>query len=238
MRNKLALAKASIAIGSAMLFVSGCNQPVVNPEDQNSAVLEEVGPEANVDVWLEQLEVGSRELFSAREAVVAALNLKTGDVVADIGSGTGLYSLMFAEEVGVSGRVYAEDIEPLFLDLVNQRADDAGIDNITAVLGRENNISLPMGVADVVFIADTYHYFGDRQAVMKSVYDSLRPGGALAIVDYDLVEGESRAADKAHVRFGKAGVISEIEYIGFEFVKDVEVRGLDENYFVLFKKPE
>ncbi|MEX6633690.1 class I SAM-dependent methyltransferase [Hyphococcus lacteus] len=238
MGNSLVLAKVIIAIGSALMFVSGCNQSAINPEDQDSAILDESNADGNVDVWLEQLEVGSRELFSAREAVVAALNLKTGDVVADIGSGTGLYSLMFAEEVGPSGRVYAEDIEPLFLDLVNQRADDAGVDNITAVLGRENNISLPMGVADVVFIADTYHYFRDRQAVMKSVYNSLRPGGALVIVDYDLEEGESRAADKAHVRFGKAGVVSEIEYIGFEFVKDVKVRGLDENYFVLFQKPE
>ena len=94
-----------------------------------------------------------------------------------------------------------------------------------------------MGVADVVFIADTYHYFGDRQAVMKSVFDSLRPGGALVIVDYELVEGESRAADKAHVRFGKAGVISEIEYIGFDFVEEVEVPGLEENYFLRFLRP-
>jgi SAM-dependent methyltransferase len=191
----------------------------------------------NLDVWLERMEVGSRELYSARDAVVAAMRLKEGDVVADIGAGTGLYTLLFAEAVGPSGRIYAEDIEALFLDLIIQRTEDSGLENVTAVLGRENDVTLPENAVDVVFIADTYHYFGDREAVMKSVYRSLKPGGSLVIVDYDLKPGAERPDEKSHVRFGKAGVISEIEYIGFTLAGEPAVDGLEENYFVRFLKP-
>ncbi|WP_411817767.1 class I SAM-dependent methyltransferase [Hyphococcus sp. DH-69] len=239
MRTKTDLLKTNIGASFLIALLGACTQPTnegdAGPDESVEAVVEQ---HDYVDVWLEQLEVGSRELYSARESVVDSVGLSEGDVVADIGSGTGLYSLLFAEEVGASGRVFAEDIEPLFLDLVNQRADDSGIDNITAVLGRENDVSLPEKSIDLVFIADTYHYFGDRQAVMKSVFDSMKPGGELVIVDYDLEEGETRASDKQHVRFGKAGVISELEYIGFEFLEDVAVEGLSENYFVRFKRPE
>lgn len=191
----------------------------------------------NLDVWLERLEVGSRELYSAREAVVDAIGLENGDVVADIGAGTGLYTLLFAERVGASGHVFAVDIEPLFLDLINSRAADDGFENITSVLGRNDDITLPANSVDVIFIADTYHYFDNRETIMKSVYEALKPGGGLIIVDFDIVPGEKRPGDKSHVRFGKAGVVSEVEFIGFETDPEIDVDGLEENYFARFRKP-
>ena len=222
-------------IGAALCLLAACSQAPEEskpPETDPAAANEDV----NIDVWLERMEVGSRELYSSRDAVVSALGLAPGDVVADIGAGTGLYTLMFAEEVGASGRVYAEDIESRFLDLINQRAEDASFHNITAVLGREDDVTLPENAIDLVFIADTYHYFSDREAVMKSVYQSLKPGGSLVLVDYDLKPGEERPADKSHVRFGRAGVISEIEYIGLKFAEERSVEGLEENYFLRFVK--
>lgn len=194
--------------------------------------------EVNLDLWLERLEVGSRELYSAREAVVAAADLKDGDWVADIGSGTGLYTLLFAEAVGGDqGQVFAEDIEPLFLDLVTRRAEDADLQNITAVLGRKDDVTLPEESIDVVFIADTYHYFDDREAVMRSILKALKPGGSLILVEFDIEPGEDRPDYKSHVRFGKEAVISELEFVGFEFLGETDVDGLEENYFVRFQKP-
>jgi predicted methyltransferase len=223
---------------AAVLAAAGCSKAPDGGVEAPAGSSEAAGDEnINLDVWLERLEVGSRELYSARENVVAALGLEEGDVVADIGSGTGLYSLLFAEAVGPEGRVFAEDIEPLFLDLINRRAEDAGVNNITAVFGREDNVTLPANAMDFVFIADTYHYFDDREAVMKSIFEALKPGGSLVIIDYDLEPGAERPEDKSHVRFGKAGVISEIEFTGFEHAETVEVDGLEENYFVRFIKP-
>lgn len=221
------------------LLIAGCGQN----EGAQPAAAVETGPaavedeEINLDLWLERLEVGSRELYSAREAVVEAAGLKPGDWVGDIGSGTGLYTLLFAEKVGETGQVFAEDIEPLFLDLVTRRAADADLDNITAVLGRADDVTLPASALDIVFIADTYHYFDDREAVMRSIFEALKPGGSLVLVEFDLAPGEARPEYKSHVRFGKDAVISEIEFVGFEFAGDEAVPGLAENYFVRFTKP-
>lgn len=230
---------ASLSLAT-LIFLTACSQAPENAEPADGPAITATADDSDVtiDVWLERMEVGSRELYSARQAVVDAIALDEGAAVADIGSGTGLYALMFAESVGPAGRVYAEDIEPRFLDLINQRAEDSGIDNITAVLGRENDVTLPESAVDVVFIADTYHYFSDREAVMKSVYRALKPGGSLIVIDYDLKPGEERPADKSHVRFGRAGVISEIEYIGFKFAAEEDVEGLEENYFLRFEKAE
>lgn len=229
---------ATVGAAFCVLAAACSPAPVENQPVQEGVAAAPSSGDVSIDVWLERMEVGSRELYSARKAVVAAIGLEEGDAVADIGAGTGLYALLFADAVGPAGRVYAEDIEPRFLDLINQRAEDSGIDNITAVLGRENDVTLPANAMDVVFIADTYHYFGDREAVMKSVYRALKPGGSLVVVDYDLKPGEERPADKSHIRFGRAGVISEIEYIGFKLAAEQEVEGLNENYFLRFVKAE
>jgi SAM-dependent methyltransferase len=227
-----------------LLVVAGCSGPGGDvdsgerPSEAAGAASAAAAEEENLDVWLERLEVGSRELYSAREAVVETVGLKEGDWVADIGAGTGLYTVLFAEQVGADGRVLAEDIEPLFLDLINQRAADLSVDNITAVLGREDDVTLPKSSVDVVFIADTYHYFEDREAVMRSIYEALKPGGSLILVEFDITPGEQRPDYKSHVRFGKAGVISEVEFIGFKLADAPVVEGLDENYFVRFVKPE
>ena len=234
-----------ISAALAALLAAACSQPQSAGDGGDSAPANRAGEaapvsdaeEVNLDLWLERLEVGSRELYSARQAVVDAVGLEAGEWVADIGSGTGLYSLLFAEEVGAQGRVFAEDIEPLFLDLVARRAADADLDNITAVLGRTDNVTLPTGSVDVVFIADTYHYFDDREAVMRSVFSALKAGGSLILVEFDITPGEERADYKSHVRFGKDAVIAELEFIGFRFVGETEVEGLDESYFVTLEKP-
>ncbi len=232
---------STLILLSVVVFMTGCSPSGSNGERTQDVSQEaEAAPQedVNIDVWLERMEVGSRELYSARDAVVAALGLEEGDVVADIGAGTGLYTLLFAEAVGGTGRIYAEDIEPRFLDLINRRAEDSGFGNITAVLGREDDVTLPDNAMDLVFIADTYHYFSDREGVMKSVYRALKPGGSLILIDYDLKPGEERPSEKSHVRFGRAGVISEIEYIGFAFAEEQAVAGLEENYFLRFVKAD
>ena len=234
---------AYFIIFAAFLWVSACAErggQVQPPEAGTEGAAEQPHSEegeVNLDVWLERMEVGSRELYSARNEVVAAVGLKEGDWVADIGAGTGLYTVLFAEEVGSTGRVFAEDIEPLFLDLINRRTADLSLDNVTAVLGREDDVTLPKNSVDVIFISDTYHYFDKREEIMRTVYEALKPGGSLILVEFDITPGEVRPDHKSHVRFGKAGVVSELEFVGFEKSDDVTVEGLAENYFVRFIKP-
>lgn len=192
---------------------------------------------ANPDLWLERLEVGGRELYSARAAVAAAVDLRPGGRIADVGAGTGLYTLLFAEAVGATGAVYAIDIEPRFLKLINQRAEEFGLGNVVSVLGRDDSITLPQQSVEAVFICDTYHYFSDPAAIMATVLASLKPGGALYIVDYDLAEGATPPADKREVRFGKGGVAAEVQSFGFTAAEEIAVEGLSENYMLRFRKP-
>ncbi len=214
-------------------------QEAESPLDDAPPPAEEPYPyePVNLDLWLERLEVSSRELYSARAAVADALHLPEGARIADVGAGTGLYTLLFAERVGSSGVVFAEDIAPRFLTLINQRADDLGFDNVVSVLGRPDSITLPAHSLDAVFIADTYHYFDDPAAMMKTVYDALKPGGALYIVDYNLADGETPPPDKRHVRTGKKGVAAEIESFGFGRAEEISVPGLTENYMLRFVRP-
>lgn len=224
---------------SVCALLAACGGDSSAPEESAPPPTGESGASAsaNIDVWLERLEVGSRELYSARAEVVDALQIKKGERIADIGAGTGIYSLLFAEKTGPEGVVYAVDIAPRFLTLINQRAEDLGAGNIVAVLNRPDSATLPPQSIDIAFICDTYHYFDDPAAMLKSVYRALRPGGALYIVDYDLRDGETPPAEKRQVRVGEKGVIAEVESFGFTDAEEIAVPGLNENYMVKFTRP-
>ncbi len=193
--------------------------------------------ESNVELWLETLEIGTRELYSARDDVAAAVSLQPGLRVADIGAGTGLYTMIFAEQVGPAGAVFAVDIEPRFLKLINQRAADLDHSNVTAVLGRSDSVTLPAGDVDVAFISDTYNYFEDPEALMATVFEALRPGGRLFIIDFDVSDDAPRNRRNQHVRVGKEALKAEVEAVGFVFDAEIAVPSLDETYMLRFRKP-
>lgn len=216
---------------SAGLALAGCSAET-QPNDAKAA-----NDDAIVDVWLKNMEVGSREFYSAREAVVAATGLRAGDYVADIGAGTGLYTLLFAKAVGPEGEVFAVDIEPRFLKLINQRAEDLDLDNVAAVLGRSNAVALPPSSIDVAFICDTYNYFADPAQLMASLRAALKPGGRLYVLDFDLPAGAQRPPELQHVRLGKDGVRTEIRGFGFAGGDVISVPGLKDTYMLKFTKP-
>ena len=229
----------SAAVLAAFAALVGCGGDGEQSAEETPGPVSDPYPydPVNLDLWLERLEVGSRELYSARANVAEAVVLAPGARVADVGAGTGLYTLLFAERVGPDGVAYAVDIAPRFLTLINQRAEDNGHENIVSVLGRVDSVTLPAGSVDVVFIADTYHYFDDPAAIMKTVHEALRPGGVLYVVDFDLADGETAPPEQRHVRFGEAGVKAEIESFGFGAGEKITVEGLEENYMLRFTRP-
>lgn len=227
----------TIAAAVLVLLAAACGQKRTGSEVAEPLPAPSYGEEEeNPEVFVDTMEVGSRELYAAREAVLAAAKIPANARVADIGAGTGLYSLMFANKVGPLGVVYAVDIEPRFLKLISQRAADLDVGNVVAVLGRDKDITLPPASVDVVFIADTYHYFSDRAAIMATVKDALTPAGRLIILDYTLDETDKNDPDRAHVRFGKAGMINDLEGFGFKLIDEPKVEGLNEIYMLVFEK--
>ncbi len=229
--------KLAFALAAGLILLAACGEKRAVTKVAEPLPAPPYGEEKeNPEVFLDSMEVGSRELYSARDSVLAAANIPAGARVADIGAGTGLYSLMFADKVGPKGVVYAVDIEPRFLKLIGQRAADLDVGNVVAVLGRDKDITLPPSSVDVVFIADTYHYFSDRAGIMATVKDALAPGGRLIVLDYTLDETHKDDPSRAHVRFGKAGMINEVASFGFTLVEEPQVDGLNEIYMLVFEK--
>lgn len=178
----------------------------------------------------------TREAFAARHAVVRALALKPGDRIADIGAGTGIYVEPFARAVGPSGRVYAVDISPRLLEWIATRATAAGLKNVATVLGADRTTNLPDGALDVVFSSDTYHHFEYPRTLLRDIARALKPGGTMYVLDFERIEGKSSAFTLSHVRAGKEVVIREIRAAGYEFVREIDLPELEENYLLEFRK--
>ena len=194
---------------------------------------------ADIDAgqWAQRFEVETREIYHERGAIVAAVALTPGQAVADIGAGTGLFLETFAAAVGPSGRVYALDIVPAFVDHMNDRADARGQGQVEARLCSERSIDLPDGAIDVAFVCDVYHHFEYPRSSLASIYASLRPGGSLVIIDFERIPGVSREWVLGHVRAGKPEVITEVQSAGFRLAEEVRIAGFRESYFLRFRKP-
>jgi ubiquinone/menaquinone biosynthesis C-methylase UbiE len=118
------------------------------------------------------------------EKLLKALELKEGQTVCDFGCGNGFYTLELAKLVGPRGVVHAVDIQPEMLDLLAQRAEPRGLDNVKPVLATAESSGLSAGAFDLVLMVDVYHELADPVAVLAEVRTSLKPAGRLAVVEF------------------------------------------------------
>ncbi|MEO0649567.1 MAG: class I SAM-dependent methyltransferase [Planctomycetota bacterium] len=217
-----------------LLLLAACSTPEVSVRPGINATY--LNPELDVAAMVERFELESREIAASRAAIVAAVGLETGDAVADIGAGTGLFLEPFAEAVGTQGKLFAVDIAPPFVEHLAERALDAGYTQVEARLCSEDSVGLPEGSVDVAFICDTYHHFEYPRSTSRSIHRALRPGGELFVIDFERIEGVSREFILGHVRADKQTVIAELESFGFELIEEVEIEGLEENYSLRLRR--
>lgn len=188
----------------------------------------------NVAEFVDKFEGESREIFTHREAIVDACRLKPGMVIADVGAGTGLFTRLFAEEVGPTGKVFAVDISQKFLDYIKESCRKVALKNVETVLCTADSAKLGPGAVDVAFICDTYHHFEFPLKTMASIRQALKPGGRVIIVDFQKIPGKSTDWVLEHVRAGQEIVENEIVQAGFRRT-DSRFEGLTENYFMEFE---
>jgi len=182
-----------------------------------------------------KFEKEGREAFDNREAIVKECKLKPGMVVADVGAGTGLFTRLFAAEVGESGKVFAVDIAKEFVEHVELSARQAKLKNVIGVVCKPDSVELAAESVDLVYLCDTYHHFEFPEKTMKSIHRALRPGGRVVLVDYRRIPGKSTEWVLGHVRAGQEVVEKEITACGFRRTREVEGL-LKENYLVEFEK--
>lgn len=237
----IALAAGVLAAGCAPIRTPGFEQIAAAPYEQsvrpgiNEAYL---NPALDVDTWVNRFEVESREIYEARGAIVAAVGLHPGDRVADVGAGTGLFLEPFARAVGPGGKVYDLDIAPKFVEHMRDRAAAAGLTQVDARRCSEDSVDLPDASIDVAFICDVYHHFEYPGASMRSIHRALRPGGEVVLIDFERVPGVSRQWIFDHVRAGREVFSREIEDAGFRLLGETRVPGLEESYFLRFRRVE
>ncbi len=133
--------------------------------------------------WLERPE---REREEQPAKLMAALKLKPGEVVADLGAGSGYFTFRMAPLVGPKGKVYATDIQPEMLELIKQRAKARKITNIEPLLGKVDDAKLPANSCDLILMVDVYHEFDFPYEMTASMIKALKPGGRLVFVEFRL----------------------------------------------------
>ena len=182
----------------------------------------------DAEQWAKVFDDPERDAWQKPHDVIQALALKPEAIVADIGAGTGYFSVRFAHMLP-KGRVYGVDTEPGMVKHLSDRAKREGLKNITAVQAKPGDPRLPEK-ADVVILVDVYHHVENREQYFRQLQKSLRPGGRVAIIDFrmDSPEGPPKSA-----RIAPDRVKAEMKRAGYALAQ--EYAFLPNQYFLVFQ---
>jgi cyclopropane fatty-acyl-phospholipid synthase-like methyltransferase len=126
----------------------------------------------------------SREREEECSRLLTTLRLKPGQTICDLGCGNGFYALKLAKLVGPAGRVFAVDIQPEMLRMLEQQAEVEGISNVKPVLGTAVDPNLPVGAIDLVLMVDVYHELSHPEEMLRAIRRSLKPDGRMVLVEF------------------------------------------------------
>ncbi len=131
--------------------------------------------------WLERSE---REIEEMPDAALESIGIKAGMTAADVGAGSGYFTVRLARRVGAEGKVYAQDIQPEMLRLLRRRLEKANFDNVVTVLGTETDPKLPENSLDLILMVDVYHEFSQPQRMLRELRKALKDDGRLVLLEY------------------------------------------------------
>lgn len=179
--------------------------------------------------WLER---PARERQERTDLLMENLPLESDFVVADIGAGTGYFTFPVAKRLP-DGRIYAVDIQPEMLSIVEQRIAERGVKNVTTVLGSTRSPNLPRNTLDLAFIVDAYHEFSHPFEMGTAIADALRPGGLLVLIEYR-AEDRSVPIKRLH-KMSQEQVRKEMSAIGLRWLRTDDY--LPQQHVLVFEKP-
>jgi ubiquinone/menaquinone biosynthesis C-methylase UbiE len=178
--------------------------------------------------YVARLDDPRRAKWQLPDRVVAALKLKKGGTAAEIGSGTGHFTIRMAKKVGENGCVYAIDVEPRLLELLAERAAAAKAWGIVGLLAPEGN-GLPPEPVDAVLMVNVLHHLHDRADYLRALATCLTPGGRIAVVDFH--DRELPVGPPPDHRLSRADAIAAIEGAGLRILS--EEKFLPYQYFLI-----
>jgi len=154
------------------------------------------------------------------DRMLAALDIKKGSVVADIGAGVGYHVWRIAELVGPSGKVIGEDIQEGMIQLMKKNIADRKLRNVEVVLGTPTDPKLPANTLDLVLMVDVYHEFAEPETMMRHIRNALKPDGRVVLVEFRK-EDPNVPIQPLH-KMSVQDVRSELEPMGFRFQRSLE----------------
>jgi ubiquinone/menaquinone biosynthesis C-methylase UbiE len=163
--------------------------------------------------------------------IMDTMGLKPGMVIGDIGAGTGRFAVWFADRVGASGRVYANDISERSLRHLERRCQRLGFNNVTIVLGEVVETNIPRGVLDIAFMINVYHHLDKPVELIRSIIPTLKPEGMLVIVEHDPI----KSGYGSHETTAKEKLISQAGQAGYELIK---IEDFLPNDYIYFFRPK
>ena len=181
--------------------------------------------------YIAMLDDPQRDAYQKPHEVLSALDLKPGEVVADIGAGSGYFALRLAAHVGESGRVYAVDISPDMIVHLNRRVRDAGVKNLQTILAAPDDPLLPDASVDRFFICDTWHHIEDQPKYLALMKKMLKPGGQVVMIDFQ--KRETQTGPPMAMRIAREDLINQLQANGFKVAK--EYMFLPYQYFIVFE---
>jgi ubiquinone/menaquinone biosynthesis C-methylase UbiE len=184
--------------------------------------------------WALTLESGRRLGNLEIDEVVSRMGLRPGDVVADVGAGTGVFSVSLARAAGPTGTVLAVEIDPGFLPMIEQKAVDGGVDNVQAVLGEFTDPKLPRRDIDVAFFHDVIHHIEGRQAYLQATARYMAPSSRIVVVDYHGGHPNAPHGDQPELQITLREVREWMGVAGFDLTREFDL--FDEKFFVVFTK--
>lgn len=172
---RAAILAATVA---ASWSIAGAQAPGVHPVSGRrfAAVMDASGA-----AWLDRRE---RDLEEAPDDALAIIGVKKGSTVADVGAGSGYMTVKLARRVGKDGVVYATDIQPAMIALLEKAVVKAKLANVKPIVGAVDDPKLPAAAIDMALMVDVYHELSQPQLMLRRIHDSLKPGGRLVLLEY------------------------------------------------------
>jgi len=183
----------------------------------------------DADKWAKEFDNPERDAWQKPEEVLDALHLKRTSSVADIGAGTGYFSVRIAKRIP-EGKIFAADVEPDMVRYLGERAQREHLTNLVPVQASADAANLPEAV-DVVLVVDTYHHIGNRTQYFAKLKSSLRPMGRVAIVDF---KADSPSGPPTQHRISPERVMEELNAAGYSLMETLQF--LSRQYYLVFRK--
>ncbi len=221
------LCRFAAALAAVLITAAG---PVIAQSAAPPAQMHERHGDAQA--YIASLEDPARDAWQKPEEVVKALQLREGEVVADIGAGSGYFTLRLARALGPRGRVYAVDINPEMVRHLDRRLRDEGVRNVVTVLSEPGDPLLPDASVDRVLIVDTWHHVEDQPAYLERLEHVLKPGGQVIHVDFQ--KRELPVGPPVSMKIAREDLVKQMEAAGFRLAS--EQTFLPYQYFLVFTR--